>query len=83
MIDLQVEYLDEMKQRGAAKWIQERVARANERLFEAEQILGDRSIQYFLAQFKEQRDYQSKPMTRKYSSLLKGELDRLIIYAID
>ncbi|KAF9503608.1 hypothetical protein BS47DRAFT_1369416, partial [Hydnum rufescens UP504] len=54
VIDLQVEYLDEMKQQGAAKWIQERVARANEHLFEAEQILGDCLIQYFLAQFKEQ-----------------------------
>jgi hypothetical protein len=83
MIDLQVKYLNEMKQQGAEKWIQEWVVRANECLFEAEQRLGDHSIQYFLAQFKEQCNYQSKPMTHKYSSLLKGELNGLIIYAID
>ncbi|KAF9510370.1 hypothetical protein BS47DRAFT_1364575 [Hydnum rufescens UP504] len=35
----------------------------NEHLFKAEQKLDDHSIQYFLAQFKEQHDYQSKPMT--------------------
>jgi hypothetical protein len=65
VIDLQVGHVDEMKQQGAAKWLQERISRANERLFEAEQKLGDCSVQYLLAQFKEQRDYQSKPMSRK------------------
>lgn len=62
-----------MKQQSAAKWLQERVSRANERLFAAEQKLGHCSVEYLLAQFKEQRDYQSKPMSRKYTFFLEND----------
>lgn len=52
IIDLQVEHVDEIKQLGAGKWLQDRVRRARDHLQEAQKKLGKHDVTYLLEQFR-------------------------------
>jgi hypothetical protein len=59
----------EMKQAGMGKWLCDRVRRANERLAEAMVVVNKRphrlDLDGLLAQFREQREFQTKSIDRK------------------
>ena len=78
VLDLQVEHIDEGKREGIGKWLHERVKRAQHRLDEAEDKLGDRSIEYLLQQFKEQRKYHSQPVSRQSQTQGARAIERIL-----
>ncbi|KAF9512992.1 hypothetical protein BS47DRAFT_1393737 [Hydnum rufescens UP504] len=64
-----VEYIHEMKQAGMGKWLRDQVHRANERLNEALAVVDacphQLDLDGLLAQFKEQREFQTKSVDRQ------------------
>jgi hypothetical protein len=70
IIDRQVEHILEVKHAGMGKWLRDRVHRANERLEEAlatvEKHPHGLDVEGLLAQFKEQREFQTKTVDREF-----------------
>jgi hypothetical protein len=78
ILDLQVEHVDEGKWVGFGKWLWDRVHRTQRRLDEARDKLGSHSIEYLLRQFKEQRDYHSKPVARQSQTQGARAIERIL-----
>jgi hypothetical protein len=78
ILDLQVGHIDEGKRMGMGKWLQVRIDRLQGCLEEAERKLGDRSISYLLGQFKAQREYHSRPVSRQSQTKGAHAVERII-----
>jgi hypothetical protein len=80
ILDLQVEHVDEGKWEGFGKWLRDRVNRAQRRLADAEEKLASSmfSVEYLLQQFREQRAYHSKPITRQSKTQGAHAIERIL-----
>lgn len=80
IIDMQVEHITRTKYQKLGEMLQARIHRTASRLRDAEASLAKTpfTIPYLLDQFKQQREYQSKPVERRSKSKATKAVESLI-----
>ncbi|KAF9514345.1 hypothetical protein BS47DRAFT_1372347 [Hydnum rufescens UP504] len=78
ILDLQMEHIDQVKQVGMGKWLQDQLDQAQRCMEEAEMKLGNHSISYLLDQFKAQQEYHSQPVSHQSQTKGAQAIERII-----
>lgn len=78
ILDIQAEHIVKSKLVTAGRWLKDHVNTARKRITEGEAILDGRSIHDLVAQFKDQRAFQSKPVIRQSKNSGTVAIDRIV-----